>query len=132
MSRTADQRYIATRIVDASLREDLRGIVTLGAAATPDTGVLAQWKDPSPVEGWLRIAHLPGGTLWLPVHRHGVLQDIGACGDSWIVQNADGVHVEHGTHAWLQRMSAELDAETQQLHRAYADEADCAAAHRGL
>ncbi|AKO03842.1 IucA/IucC family protein [Xanthomonas oryzae pv. oryzicola] len=132
MSRAADQRYIATRIVDASLREDLRGIVTLGAAATPDTGVLAQWTDPSPVEGWLRIAHLPGGTLWLPVHRHGVLQDIGACGDSWIVQNADGVHVEHGTHAWLQRMSAELDAETQQLHRAYADEADCAAAHRGL
>ncbi|PKV14055.1 IucA/IucC family protein [Xanthomonas prunicola] len=132
MSSAADQRYIATRIIDACLREDLRGIVSRGGVATPDGGVLAAWTDPSPVEGWWRIAHLPGGTVWLPIHRQGVLQDISARGDSWIVQNADGMHVERGAQAWLQRMSAELDAETQQLHRAYAEEADCAAAHRGL
>ncbi|SBV50568.1 hypothetical protein XBLMG947_1348 [Xanthomonas bromi] len=132
MSSAADQAYIATRIIDACLREDLRGIATRGSAATPDAGVLATWTDPSPVEGWWCIAHLPDGTVWLPIHRQGVLQDIGACGDSWIVQNADGIHVERGAPAWLQRMSAELDAETQRLHHAYADEADCAAAHRGL
>ncbi|AVQ07940.1 TPA: IucA/IucC family siderophore biosynthesis protein [Xanthomonas vasicola pv. zeae] len=132
MSSVADQRYIATRIIDACLREDLRGIVSRGSAAIPDAGLLAQWNDPSPVEGWWRIAHLPGGTVWLPIHRQGALQDIGARGDSWIVQGSDCVHVEHGAQAWLQRMSAELDAETQQLHRAYAEEAACAAAHRGL
>ncbi|MCC8470139.1 IucA/IucC family protein [Xanthomonas phaseoli] len=132
MSSTADQRYIATRIIDACLREDLRGIATRGSAAVPDAQVLAQWTDPSPVHGWWCIAHLPGGTLWLPIHRQGVLQDIGACGDSWIVRSDDGVHVERGAHAWLHRISAELDTQTQQLHRAYADEADCAAAHRGL
>ncbi|UXA54184.1 IucA/IucC family siderophore biosynthesis protein [Xanthomonas prunicola] len=132
MSSAADQRYIATRIIDACLREDLRGIVSRGSGATPDGSVLAAWTDPSPVEGWWRIAHLPGGTVWLPIHRQGVLQDISARGDSWIVQNADDMHVERGAQAWLQRMSAELDAETQQLHRAYAEEADCAASHRGL
>lgn len=132
MSSTADQRYIATRIIDACLREDLRGIASRGSAAVPDAELLAQWTDPSPVQGWWRIAHLPGGTLWLPIHRQGVLQDIGACGDSWVVRSNDGVHVERSAHAWLQRLSAELDSETQQLHRAYADEADCAAAHRGL
>ncbi|MCL1559915.1 IucA/IucC family protein [Xanthomonas nasturtii] len=132
MNSAADQRYIATRIIDACLREDLRGIATRGTATTPGPAVLAVWTDPSPVEGWWRIAHVPGGTLWLPIHRQGTLQDISACGDSWIVQTPEGAHVERGAHAWLQRMSAELDAETQQLHRAYAEEADCAAAHRGL
>lgn len=132
MSSAADQRYIATRIIDACLRENLRGIVSRGVAAAPDADVLSQWTDPSPVEGWWRLAHLPGGTLWLPIHRQGVLQDICACGDSWLVQTADNVHVERGAQAWMQRMSAESDAETQQLHRAYAEEADCAAAHREL
>ncbi|WP_115528695.1 MULTISPECIES: IucA/IucC family protein [Xanthomonas] len=132
MSSTADQRYIATRIIDACLREDLRAIVSRGTPATPDASVLAAWTDPSPVDGWLRIAHLPNGTLWLPIHRHGVLQDISACGDRWIVQGSDAAYVEQGARAWLQRMSAELDVQTQELHRAYADEAECAAAHRGL
>lgn len=132
MSSAADQRYIATRIIDACLREDLRGIATRGSAAVPEAGVLAAWTDPSPVEGWWRIAHLPDGTLWLPIHRQGYLQDISACGAGWIVQGADGAHVERGAQAWLQRMSAQLDSETQQLHRAYAEEAECAAAHLGL
>ncbi|MGV7197613.1 IucA/IucC family protein [Xanthomonas axonopodis] len=132
MSRADDQRYIATRIIDACLREDLRGIVSRGQAATPDPGVLAQWSDPGPVDGWWRITHLPGGTLWLPIHHGGVLQDFSACSDRWVVQTADAAQLEQGARAWLQRMGAELDAQTLQLHRAYADEADCAAAHRGL
>ena len=132
MSSTADHRYIATRIIDACLREDLRGIATRGSAATPDATVLAAWTDPSPAEGWWRISHLPNGMLWLPIHRQGYLQDISACGDSWIVQTADGALVERGAQAWLQRISARLDRQTQQLHRAYAGEAECAAAHRCL
>ncbi|MBB3799974.1 siderophore synthetase component [Xanthomonas arboricola] len=132
MSRADDQRYITTRIIDACLREDLRGIVSRGQAATPDPGVLAQWPAPGPVDGWWRIAHLPGGTLWLPIHHGGVLQDFSACSDRWVVQTADAAQLEQGARAWLQRMGAELDAQTMQLHRAYADEADCAAAHRGL
>ncbi|AOD15792.1 IucA/IucC family siderophore biosynthesis protein [Xanthomonas fragariae] len=132
MSSTADHRYIATRIIDACLREDLRGIATHGSAATPDATVLAAWTDPSPAEGWWRIAHLPNGMLWLPIHRQGYLQDISACGDSWIVQTADGAIVERGAQEWLQRISARLDRQTQLLHRAYAEEAECAAAHRCL
>ncbi|WP_355604658.1 IucA/IucC family protein [Xanthomonas cannabis] len=132
MSRADDQRYITTRIIDACLREDLRGIVSRGQAATPDPRVLAQWPDPGPVGGWWRITHLPGGTLWLPIHHGGVLQDFSACSDRWVVQTADAAQLEQGARAWLQRMGAELDAQTLQLHRAYADEADCAAAHRGL
>ncbi|NYI19852.1 siderophore synthetase component [Xanthomonas arboricola] len=132
MSRADDQRYITTRIIDACLREDLRGIFSRGQAATPDPGVLAQWPDPGQVDGWWRITHLPGGTLWLPIHHGGVLQDFSACSDRWVVQTADAAQLEQGARAWLRRMGAELDAQTLQLHRAYADEADCAAAHRGL
>ncbi|MFO3703606.1 IucA/IucC family protein [Xanthomonas codiaei] len=132
MSLAADQRYIAIRIIDACLREDLRAIVSRGAPATPEAHLLAAWRGAVPGDGWWKIAHLPDATLWLPIHRHGVLQDISACDDRWIVQTAAGALLEQGSHAWLQRLGAGLDAETQRLHRAYADEADCAAAHRGL
>ncbi|MCC4602653.1 IucA/IucC family protein [Xanthomonas campestris] len=132
MSLAADQRYIAIRIIDACLREDLRAIVSRGALATPEARVRAAWPDAVPGDGWWKIAHLPDGTLWLPIHRHGVLQDISACDDRWVVQTAAGALLEQGSHAWLQRLGAGLDAESQRLHRAYADEADCAAAHRQL
>ncbi|KAB7772283.1 IucA/IucC family siderophore biosynthesis protein [Xanthomonas maliensis] len=132
MSLPEDRRYIAIRIIDACLREDLRGIVSRGRAAVPDSEVLAQWPQPHPHDGWWRIDHVPGGTVWLPVRWQGCLQPLSACDDRWLVQHADRIEREQGTAAWLQRMATGLDTDTQQLHRAYADEADCAAVHRAL
>ncbi|PPU76824.1 IucA/IucC family protein [Xanthomonas sp. NCPPB 1638] len=132
MSRAMDQRYIATRIIDACLREDLRAIVSHGGPAFPDADVLAQWPGAVPGDGWWKIAHLPDGTLWLPIRRRGLLQAISACDDRWLVQGAGAAQLEQGTRAWLHRMANGLDADTQRLHQAYADEADCAASHRAL
>ncbi|MCC4588320.1 IucA/IucC family siderophore biosynthesis protein [Xanthomonas sp. NCPPB 1067] len=132
MNHADDQRYIAIRIIDACLREDVRAIVSRGGMASPDAQLLAQWPGAVPGDGWWKIAHLPDGTLWLPVRRQGLLQAISACDDRWIVQDAAGARLEQGAQAWLQRMGNGLDPETRRLHRAYADEADCAATHRGL
>ncbi|MCC4600114.1 IucA/IucC family protein [Xanthomonas melonis] len=132
MNHADDQRYIAIRIIDACLREDVRAIVSRAGMANPDTDLLAQWPGAVPGDGWWKIAHLPDGTLWLPMRRHGLLQAISACDDRWIVQDATGARLEQGAQAWLQRMGNGLDPETRRLHRAYADEADCAATHRGL
>ncbi|WP_285448003.1 IucA/IucC family protein [Xanthomonas sp. LMC-A-07] len=132
MSNATDQHYITTRIIDACLREDLRGIASRGSAATPDAALLAHWAAPQPPTQWWRITHLPDGTVWLPIHHGGYLQRTSACTDRWLVQRGTAVQLEHGAAAWLQRLSQGLDPDTQQLHRAYADEAACAAAHRGL
>ena len=80
MSQDADLRYIDLRVIDACLREDLRGIVSRGAAATPPPAVLAAWAQaPLPADTtWWRIAHLPDGELWLPLRRAGYLQTVSA------------------------------------------------------
>ncbi|WP_369979917.1 IucA/IucC family protein [Xanthomonas bundabergensis] len=127
-----DRRYIDLRIIDACLREDLRGIVSRGAAATPPPALLAAWPAPLPSAIWWRIAHLPDGELWLPLQRRGYLQELSACSDGWLLRDGERIAFESGADTWLARMSAGLDADTQHLHRAYADEADCAVRQRGL
>lgn len=91
MSNATDQHYITTRIIDACLREDLRGIASRGSAATPDAALLAHWAAPQPPTQWWRITHLPDGTVWLPIHHGGYLQRISACSDRWLVQRGTAV-----------------------------------------
>ncbi|MCW0397911.1 hypothetical protein NB688_000053 [Xanthomonas sacchari] len=134
MSQDADRRYIDLRVIDACLREDLRGIVSRGAAATPPPAVLAAWAQaPLPADAiWWRIAHLPDGELWLPLRRAGYLQTVSACSDGWVLHTGQHSVCESGAAQWLARLGAGLDAETQALHRAYVEEAECAVRQRAL
>ncbi|WP_045764305.1 IucA/IucC family protein [Xanthomonas albilineans] len=132
MNHDADRYYIAVRVIDACLREDLHGITSHGRSASPPPAVLAAWPQPIADAIWWRIAHLPDGELWLPLRRQGYLQELSAGCDGWILHTAQRSVFESGTTQWLARMSAGCDAQTQTLHRAYAEEADCAVRQRRL
>lgn len=126
-----DAAYIARRIVDTCLRENLRDIVRLGQATTPNDNILNAWPHALPALWW-RVTHLPGGVIWMPVTRTDYMQDIGAISHGWIREQDGTARYEEGAAEWLHLLSEGLDEQTRALHRQYADEAACAAAHRGL
>ena len=127
-----DHAYIAWRIIDCCLREDVRGIVHRGSEATPGAALRQNWPESLAAERWWRIAHLPAGTVWLPVRDCDYMQSLRAIGDGWLRETAEGGVYEHGAEAWLALLSEGLDDETRQLHQDYAAEARCAAEHRAL
>jgi len=128
----ADRAYVAWRVIDCCLREDVRGIVSRGREAMPPLPVLQAWGSRAGVETWWLVEHWPAGSLWLPIRRSDAMQSISALSDGWVRQTDAGCQLEHGAERWLELMARELDEETQALHRSYAEEATCAAQHRAL
>lgn len=127
----ADEAYIARRIVDTCLRENLRDIVRLGQATTPNGIILDAWPHAHPPLWW-RVAHLPGGVVCIPVAQSDYMQDIRALSHGWIREQGGIASYEEGAAQWLRLLSDGLDEQTRTLHRQYADEAACAATHRRL
>ena len=127
----ADEAYIARRIIDTCLRENVRDIVRLGQATTPNDIILRAWPHAHP-SMWWRIAHLRGGTLWVPTARSDYMQDVGALSHGWVREQDGTAQYEEGAANWLRLLGDGLDEQTLVLHRQYADEAACAAAHRRL
>lgn len=128
----ADRAYIARRIIDCCLREDVRGIVSRGRQVTPPAQILQAWGPNGNPEAWWRVDHWPAGALWLPIRHSDYMQTVSAISDGWVCQSADGIHLEYGVERWLEVIAEELDEETRTLHRNYADEAACAVRHRAL
>jgi siderophore synthetase component len=126
-----DEAYIVRRIIDACLREDVRGIAGRGVFAQPSAAVRSRWNGASP-QAWWRIDHLPAGVIWLPAAPCDAMQDVRADASRWLRDDGTGVVEEGGAACWLALLSEGLDEETVALHRAYADEAACAVAHRSL
>lgn len=63
-----EESYIRQRVLDALLREDVRGCVSQSAVA--GSGQLAGYPGAHsrPVGAqWLRLPHFQGGVLWIPV-----------------------------------------------------------------
>lgn len=128
----ADRAYVAWRIIDCCLREDVRGVVTKGHQTTPPAPVLQAWGTNDAPAAWWRVDHWPAGVLWLPVRRSDSMQSISAVSDGWIQQQSGGALLEYGAERWLEVICQGLDEETQDLHRCYIEEAACAASHRAL
>jgi siderophore synthetase component len=128
----ADRAYVAWRIIDCCLREDVRGIVGRGGEAAAPADVVRAWGESEPPQLWWRVDHLSVGVLWLPIRRSDAMQSVSAISDGWLRQSIDGVVPEHGADAWLELIGRDMDEETVLLHRAYAEEAACAAQHRAL
>lgn len=132
LDRDADHAYITQRIIDCCLRENLRGIVSTGRETIAPPLVKHAWRTRSEPPAWWRIAHWPGGILWLPIRQSDYMQPVNALGDTWIRQTAQDAQLEYGAERWLTLLAEGLDEETQALHRRYVDEAILAADHRAL
>ncbi|UZW54886.1 hypothetical protein NUH86_15635 [Sphingobium sp. JS3065] len=124
--------YLARRVIDAFLREDVRECVSRGAMMPGDAEVLREAKlDSAPEDSWLRIDHL-GGTLWLAVGPGRFMQD-------WRLRALPALWLQSGKTKYLFGLSEilacfreQLDNETQSLHLAFAEECAVAAEHRAL
>lgn len=128
----ADRAYIAWRIIDCCLREDVRGIVSHGRQVTPPSQILQAWGPNGNPEAWWCVDHWPAGALWLPIRHSDTMQTVSALSDGWVRQSADGIHLEYGAERWLEAIAEGLDDETRTLHHSYAEEAACAVQHRAL
>lgn len=94
-----DHAYIAWRIIDCCLREDVRGIVHRGSEATPAPALRQAWPGTSAPERWWRVPHLPAGPVWLPVRSSDYMQSLRATGDGWLRETPEGGVYEHGADA---------------------------------
>lgn len=130
-ARTPDDAYIVRRIIDTCLREDVRGIASRGVFAQPPAHVRAAWNGDEP-RGWWRIDHLPGATVWLSATPCDAMQSVRADAARWVRDDGRAATEEGGAQRWLAILAEGLDEETRGLHAAYAEEAACAVAHRGL
>lgn len=131
----ADQAFMTRRIIDCSLREDIRQIISKGRIAHLPPSLSQALAHPGGTQ-WLCINHLGPDTLWLPVTDGYPLQTWTATGDTWIRVSQDkgqDTHaVQHGYVLWLNYLSQGLDQESLELFDAYIREADCASEHRTL
>lgn len=131
MSPHSAAAVIGQRIIDCCLREDIRGLISRGQVQALPAELAAHWPAPASTH-WLRIAHLSGGELWLPVRHGAPLQRLSALGDAWLRVDEDQISLEQGYHAWLAHLGNGLDPESLALFAAYRAEADCAVEHRTL
>lgn len=127
-----DEAYITWRVVDCCLREDLHAIATRGRREAPPMAVLRAFGEVGLATAWWRVDHWPGGTVWLPVRRSDSMQAVAAVSDGWVRIVAGVAISEHGARRWLDVLANGRDAATRELHERYAEEADCAVAHRVL
>ena len=68
----ADEVYVCIRVVDALLREDVRGCVTRARLVRDEA--LAAMADFSPSQQWLEISHFGAGRVWIPVSPERFMQ----------------------------------------------------------
>lgn len=124
--------YLAQRVIDAFLREDVRECISRGAIVSGDAEVLRATRlDSSPEDSWLRINHF-GGALWLAVEPGRFMQD-------WRLRALPALWLHNGEIRYLFDLPEilacfreRLDNETQSLHLAFAEECAVAAEHRAL
>jgi siderophore synthetase component len=123
-----DATYICTRVLDALLREDVRGCVSRGQLVP--TGAFANGWDFPATQGWLEIGHWADGRIWIPVSPERFMQ-------SWrlaqlpLLAEVDGrVQALAGLDAILARFAAGTDADTRGRFDAFAQECAVAVAHR--
>lgn len=123
-----DAIYICTRVLDALLREDVRGCVSRSRIVAGDemgTGTAA-----SPGQHWLEIAHLGTDRLWIPVRTERFMQ-------SWRVARLPVLTEHNGCMTplfevddILIRFAADADEDTRARFAAFRGECEAALAHR--
>ncbi len=128
----ADAVYICTRVVDALLREDVRGCVTRGRLVKAPAFAAAR---PLPNDhAWLAIEHFgdaAGGRLWIPVAPERFMQPWRLACLPLLVERGDGeAEALFGVDEILARFAAGCDTATVERFREFAVECAAALSHR--
>ena len=122
----ADASYICTRVVDALLREDVRGCVTRARLVSGEA--LPARTDFAPTQRWLEISHFGAGRMWIAVTPECFMQSWRLTRPPVLVEEGECGPVQALLHAAdiLARFSAGADSDTRAR---FADfERECAAA----
>lgn len=125
--RAVAQDLIATRVLDALLREDVRGCVSQAALHTDGPASASGHAGP-----WLAVPHLGDGALWMPVQAASFMQDWRSAG--WpILHGADGVwRALDSIEGVLAVFASGVAGDGAALFGAFADECRLAVEHRVL
>jgi hypothetical protein len=124
----ADAAYVCRRVVDALLREDVRGCMSRGRLVA-GAEVAAGMALP-PEQQWLEIGHLGGGRLWIPVSPERFMQDWRLTGLPLLAESDAGVQALFGVDEILARFACGADAPTAALFADFARECAAALEHR--
>jgi siderophore synthetase component len=128
-----EDSYIRQRVLDALLREDVRGCVSLAmlAGAPQLADYPGAWERPAGAQ-WLRLTHFEGGVLWIPVQSAHFMQQ-------WRSTAAPLLWQEGGRYTELLALddilrcfARDLAPAAQSLFAAFADECRLAVEHRSI
>ena len=124
---------LTRRVLDAFLREDVRGCIGHGrivpGSGLPFAGQLASSLRDGP---WLGIAHLDADTLWLPVEPCGFMQDWRLCALPAVAFVDGAAELLTTLDAVIERFRAGLDEEGRGYYKAFVEECRVAAEHGAL
>lgn len=123
-----DAAYICARVIDALLREDVRGCVS--GARIVESGAFAEGRDFPATQRWLEIGHWGDGRVWIPVVPERFMQSWRLARLPLLAEQDGTVRALTGLHAILARCAAGTDADTRSRFAAFEEECGVAIAHR--
>lgn len=123
-----DAVYICTRVVDALLREDVRGCVSQGRIVQ-GADIAAGMALPAD-QAWLEIGHLGEGRIWIPVTPERFMQSWRLTRLPLLTESHCRVEALFGVAAILKRFAVGCDAATAERFAEFALESQAALAHR--
>jgi len=128
-----EDSYIRQRVLDALLREDVRGCVSQATVAGAEqlAGYPGAFSRPSGAQ-WLRLPHLQGGVLWIPVQPAQFMQQWRSTAAPLLWQ--EGVRYTEllALEDILDCLARGLAPEGQSLFAAFAAECRLAVEHRRI
>lgn len=123
-----DAVVICTRVLDALLREDVRGCVTRGGIIE-DPQIATSMALP-PQQRLLEIAHLGAGRIWIAIAPESFMQCWRLAQLPVLVEQDGRVNALFGVRDILERFAAGADDDTRARFANFALECDAALAHR--
>ncbi|SCU76332.1 Siderophore biosynthesis protein [Cupriavidus necator] len=130
----ADAAYICIRVVDTLLREDVRACASRGELHGGDAVPAAAAHGFDASQQWLRLAHLGGSPLWIPVTPTRYMQEWRLTRLPLLREDAgalaDACSPLHDIDTILAAFAGNLPAEEARPFTAYGDECRAAVEHR--
>lgn len=130
LARAEHAHYICHRVLDALLREDVRACVSSGTLMS-NTALPTQLAGYANAAGtWLKVAHLDGVCLWIPVAESRFMQEWRSAGLPLLWQQGDHLQQIYAVEDIIACFAHGLSAHAASLFDAFAEECRVAALQR--